>query len=65
MTKPFKVLDIELQYPLEGLVGLHGYDTVCALIGYMAIPLGYVTIPFTKVTVQPQWSIKLSLSSKV
>ena len=47
MTRPFKVLDIELQYPLVGLVGLHGYDTVCALIRVHGKPLGYVTIPLT------------------
>ena len=47
MTRPFKVLDIELRYPLEDLLGLSGYDAVCALVRVHSKPLGYVTIPLT------------------
>jgi GT2 family glycosyltransferase len=45
--RPIKVLDIELQRPLEDIQGLDGYETVQALVRLCGRPIGYVKIPLT------------------
>jgi GT2 family glycosyltransferase len=47
VNQSVKVLDIELQHPLEDLAGLDGYDQAQVLLRFAGEPLGYVILPLT------------------
>ncbi|MEC4892423.1 MAG: glycosyltransferase family 2 protein [Oscillatoria sp. PMC 1051.18] len=47
MLYPIKVVDIELNRPLETIVGLEGYKAIKGLVRLHNVPIGYVNLPIT------------------
>jgi O-antigen biosynthesis protein len=43
--KEIKVLEIELSRPITSIEGLHGYDSLKALVRFHGTPIGYLQLP--------------------